>query len=303
MTATVIVPLDGSTNAEQAIPYGLAIARRRHARLLLVSIVDIPIEFGAWTTASATAMGHELDQWIADSEAYLRRIAGEISVVPVDTVVRMGSAAREICMLVHEHAADDPVVAMSSHGRTGARRIVIGSVASRVVHDAGCPVLVVRRSDAAAVEPRFERILVPLDGSDFSEAALARVAAVLGTPLQFHLVRVIESSVIPASAFYEPGMPVQYGLVGEYLAAAREEATIYLQDKADALTAAGHDVSWEVRDGRVAGEIITAASEHEIDVIAMATHGRGGIGRLVFGSVAEGVLHQTTVPLLLARPG
>lgn len=97
-------------------------------------------------------------------------------------------------------------------------------------------------------------------------------------------------------------MSFEYGLIAEYLDATRDESVAYLQEQSELLTARGYSVTTEVRDGRVAEEILRVAGERDAHVIAMATHGRGGIGRLVFGSVAESVLSEARAPLLLMRP-
>jgi nucleotide-binding universal stress UspA family protein len=302
MTSTIVVPLDGSENAEQILPYATALARRKRAPMLLVSIVDVPVDMGAWTSATATALGRELDAWFNSSETYLQQVAESITDVPVDRIVRIGSAAREIIAIVRD--LDDPIIALSSHGRTGASRILMGSVATRLVRDAHCPVLVVRyQPDLPAAAPSFNMVLVPLDGSELAEEGLDLVLSAIGSPSRLHLVRVIDLPVIPAGSMYQPGAPIQYGLVGEYLDAAHAEATEYLRAVRDRVAVDGVGVTVEAREGRIADEILRAAAEQQADLIGMATHGRGGLGRVVFGSVAEGILHASPLPLLLVRPG
>lgn len=303
MSVTIVVPLDASENAEQALPYASALARRQDAPVVLVSVVDIPVEFGAWTAAGATAVGHELDRWIGEREDYLREMAATLEGLTVSTVVKIGSAALEVRRVVQ--AYEHPVIVMSSHGRTGTRRFFLGSVANKLVHDAHCPVIVVRYQPAAPAmaDVAFEKVLVPLDGSEFAEAALERAEHIAGKALTLHLLRVIEPPAIPTGMAYEPGIPLDYGLIGEYVAAVRDESKEYLEAQAGELRARGHSVSWELREGRVAEEILRVATEQQADLIAMATHGRGGLGRLVFGSVAERVLGESCRPLLLVRPG
>ncbi|HUG15962.1 MAG TPA: universal stress protein [Thermomicrobiales bacterium] len=302
MTLTIVVPLDGSENAEQALPWAAALARRRNASLLLVSVIDIPLEFGTWSVSRAPAIDEEMNRWMAESEEYLRRSGESLSGVSFDVVVKLGSASIEIRSVIE--ALENPVVVMSSHGRTGARRILLGSVAARVIHDARCPVLVVRYLEEGQTPetPLFERVLAPLDGSEFSEHALTQALDVLGDNLSIHLLRVIELPVFRAGGALEPGMSFEYGLIAEYLDATRDESVAYLQEQSELLTARGYSVTTEVRDGRVAEEILRVAGERDAHVIAMATHGRGGIGRLVFGSVAESVLSEARAPLLLMRP-
>jgi nucleotide-binding universal stress UspA family protein len=299
---TIIVPLDGSETAEQAIPYAVALTGERRGVLTLLSIVDVPAEFGAWTAASAVGISRELEAWVADRERYLDEVRERYGLPQASMMVRVGGAAEEIRRAVEAH--ERAMIVMTSHGRTGARRLLLGSVANRVVHDAGCPVLVVRLN-ACQTKPQavsFGRVVVPLDGSAFGETVLIEARAIFGTGTALHLLRVIEPPSIPSMGAYDGGIPLDYGLVGEYMDAVKDEAVPYLTDLRERLEAEGHTVSWEVREGKVAPTILAVAKEHAADAIAMATHGRGGVSRLVFGSVAQGIIHDATIPVLLLRP-
>lgn len=301
MTRTIIVPLDGSENAEQSLPYARALVQRSGGSLLLVSVVDIPVEFGAWSMASGGTYGIDLDKWQHESETYLSHVAGEQGDIATQTVVRLGSAAAEIREAAR--SVDNPVIVMTSHGRTGASRLFLGSVGSKLVREADCPVLVVRiQEQPAATAPSFDRVLIPLDGSAFSEEGLSQAVNVFGRNLTPHLLRVVEIPTIPTAGITDGGIALNYGLVEEYLDATRDSANQYIQTMIARLTADGHTVTGEVTQGRVADEIQKASDAHQADAIAMATHGRGGLGRLVLGSVAERVLHESTRPLLLTRP-
>jgi nucleotide-binding universal stress UspA family protein len=301
MNPTIVVPLDGSENAEQALPYARALARRSGGSLLLVSVVDIPVEFGAWSMAGAGMYGAEVEKWQLESETYLKRIAGEQDGIATQTVVRLGSAAAEIIEAVK--GVENAVIVTTSHGRTGASRIFVGSVASKLVRDSECPILVVRIQESPVVaSPAFDRVLVPLDGSAFSEEGLSQAVEVFGGGLTLHLLRIVEIPTIPAAGMADGGMALNYGLVEEYMDATRESADEYIKTMIEKLTAEGHTVTGDVREGRVADEVHKAAGEHNADAIAMATHGRGGLSRVFLGSVAERVLQESAWPLLLTRP-
>ena len=228
MKPTIVVPLDGSDNAEQALPYARALAQRSGGSLLLVTIVDIPIEFGAWSMASAGIYGIELERWEQESETYLQRIAGEQGDTETQTIVRVGSPAAEIREIVK--VTEDPVVVTTSHGRTGVKRMFLGSVASKLVRDLECPVLVVRiQEQATPPQPGFDRLLVPLDGSPFSEEGLDQAVALFGEGLTIHLLRVIEMPRIPATGMADGGLSMNYGLIEEYTAATRDMANEYMR--------------------------------------------------------------------------
>jgi nucleotide-binding universal stress UspA family protein len=139
------------------------------------------------------------------------------------------------------------------------------------------------------------RVLVALDGSQSAEAVLRFLLEIAG-PLDMTVVllRVLE-----------PVPPVVIEgtrhMVLEDVASRRRDAEEYLAPLAAALRAQGIDVSWQVRRGRPADEILAAAAESHVDLIAMATHGRTGLGRLLFGSVAEAVLRRAPVPVFMIR--
>ena len=140
-----------------------------------------------------------------------------------------------------------------------------------------------------------KRVLVALDGSVTSETMLRFVLEIAG-PLDMTvlLVRVVEPlTPIIADDIYRPTLADLEGC--------RRDAEDYLESIAVALRARGVKTAWQVRHGRPDEEILAAAADSGVDMIAMATHGRTGVGRLLFGSVAEAVLRRATVPVFLMR--
>ncbi|HEU4368694.1 MAG TPA: universal stress protein [Methylomirabilota bacterium] len=140
-----------------------------------------------------------------------------------------------------------------------------------------------------------KRALVALDGSPSSEAVLRFLLEIAG-PLDMTvlLVRVLE----PVPPVVTEG---SRHMVIEDVEGRRRDAEEYLAQIAAALRAQGVETALEVRRGRPAEEILAAAREHRADLIAMATHGRTGLGRLLFGSVAEVVLRRAPVPVFMIR--
>ena len=140
-----------------------------------------------------------------------------------------------------------------------------------------------------------KRVLVALDGSPSAEAVLRFLLEIAG-PLDMTvaLLRVLEP--VPPVV-----MESSRHVVVEDVEGRRRDAEEYLAPIAAALRAKGIDVSWQVRRGRPAEEILAAAREGDTNLIAMATHGRTGLGRLLFGSVAEAVLRHAPVPVFMIR--
>ena len=141
----------------------------------------------------------------------------------------------------------------------------------------------------------YKRALVPLDGSPLAEAIIPFLVEIAG-PLDMSVVLLRILEVIPPS--------VVEGVRQELVDASevrRRDAEAYLAGIAATLRARGIDVSYQVRAGRPDLQIIEAARETSADLIAMSTHGRSGLGRLLFGSVAEQVLRHADVPVFMMR--
>lgn len=298
MTKTIVVPLDTSEESEVSLAVATQLTRRIGANLLLVSVIEAPSEFGVWLRANET-----IESWVdhhVDVDQYLTGVADGIEGVQVDTLVSTGNPAVEINLIAGEQP--EPVIVMASHARTGVSRYAIGSVTASVLHDAICPVIVARATEhppEGVTGGRLDRLLVALDGSDFAENALSGVQSVLGTSgLNLHLLQVVETTKWYGSTSAD----IDYAAFAIYIDAARETAKEYLAERARELEAAGHSVTWEVRDGLVSEHVIDAAREFDAGLIVMATHGRTGLGRVFIGSVAERVIHDTDRPVLLVNP-
>jgi nucleotide-binding universal stress UspA family protein len=138
-----------------------------------------------------------------------------------------------------------------------------------------------------------KRVLVALDGSTASEAVVRLLMEIAG-PLDM---------IVMLLHVLEPITPqaVDGVIVVDDVEARRREAEDYLAPISAMLRSQGVDTSWAIRRGRPADEILAAANENGADLIAMATHGRTGIGRLLFGSVAEAVLRRAPVPVFMIR--
>ena len=154
----------------------------------------------------------------------------------------------------------------------------------------------------------YDRILVPLDGSPLAEAALTHgevLAASLGS--QIHLLQVVHllSQLVGLAGPSDAGAtipPVNMEVLMETTEREAALAEAYLARIGEGLKAKGLTVSWEVRWGNAAAEIVQCTQDQGIGLIALSTHGRSGLGRLLFGSVAQRVVRDVGVPVLLIRP-
>jgi nucleotide-binding universal stress UspA family protein len=189
------------------------------------------------------------------------------------------------------------LIVLSTHGRSGLGRVIYGSVADDVLRHAEVPVLLVPSMlDHAWPTDRPLTVLVPLDGSTLSETAIESAGLLAeGLGARLHLLQVLQPPTYP---LYGEG----YVYIPFDDEAERANARQYLEEQAKKLAARGIEASIEVAVGSPDLVIARTAAEQQADVIAMATHGRGGLARLVLGSVATGTLRRAHVPLLLTRP-
>jgi nucleotide-binding universal stress UspA family protein len=300
MFKTILVPLDGSALAEQALGVAAGIAKASDAVLDLV-LVHQPIAFRAMRTSRNER------QWEAE-DRYLESIVAELGTSPgvsATHTILGGDPVEAIGARAWDVGAD--LIVMTSHGRTGVERAWLGSVADGVIRGAKKPVLVLHAADGHV--PRgtrlFNRILVPLDGSALSAEILGAVRDLA----RCTWARIILFRVVPPVPMITAETAVTWGTYPTMIR--DDEATKLLEaDAKEELASVMHDLG---RDGfreveahlivsdRAAHEIIEFAGKSNADLIAMATHGRGA-SRLLLGSVADKVLRGATVPVLLRRP-
>lgn len=332
MYQRILVPLDGSTRAERSVPVAARLARATGGVVVLVEVVRAVAEFEVTavpvTTWAPAAVPEERDA----AASYLSRIAASdaLSGIATQTGVYAGPAA-EVLLLVARSQNVDTIV-ITSRGRTGLARWALGSVADKVARHSAVPVLLLRdhgplHLGIQADTSRPPRVLVPLDGSELAEAALVpagrMIAAFAGEhPAAMHLVRVVDvmdMAYAPRAAFGEQAT------VNSAREWALDTAKKYLTDVASRLREGdlAHfnlSLTWSAvvdaqvgsYEGDVAATILRAAEVGEAvegttaagrcDLIAMATHGRGGLARWAMGSIAERVLGAATLPVLIIRP-
>jgi nucleotide-binding universal stress UspA family protein len=190
---------------------------------------------------------------------------------------------------------------MSTHGRGALARVWLGSVAAALVRQAPAPVLLVRPQEAythPAHEPLFRHVLIPLDGSPSAEQALEPAIGVgTLTEARYTLLQAIDPLIAEHTR-----PPYAAGLDRRLLPEVRAHATAYLERVAAGLRARALHVEAALVVGTPAQAISDYVRTHAVDLIAMATHGHGGLSHLLLGSVADAVVHTSDVPVLLERP-
>jgi len=287
----VLVPLDGSERALTALAPAAAFARAAGAAVVLMTAAgparapgieaDLALQLGE--TDALFLLTGAASASVLEGLPVVRLVAkGELAETPADAIL---TAARDV-------GAD--LIVMATHGRSGVRRAILGSVADAVVARSAVPVLLIPphapAPRGAQPVPGTARLLVALDGSAASEAALAPAAAAsasLGASID--LVRVVA------------GRRPADGQTAS-LNAALEAAELRLH-RTGVPYRRLRTVILEAMGRSVAETLLAYAGQTHARMLVVATHARRGLDRLVHGSVAAELLTQATVPVLLVRPG
>lgn len=292
---TILVPLDGSEFGEQALPLARAIAREHRARIELAHVHQLVFVEGQVTLPDfeRELREQETDYLQRLGEGLSRELNGSVHGQLLD-----GATVPALC----EHASDAraDLVVLTTHGRGGIERLWLGSVTDSLIRQLNIPVLVIRpNGEALGWEPKTHprRVVVPLDGSQLSERILEHAMA-LGhaDETRYLLVQVVP----PWRSFGGPALPVDQNRLREISIKA---ATAELREAARRVETEGFQVDTEVLvDPSPAGAVLEYARKVHADLIAMTTHGRGGVRRMMLGSVADKVIRAASIPVLLLRP-
>ena len=295
---SILVPLDGSPLAEQAIPIALAIAERARGKLKLVLVHDriVLMAPGPDYTRLELAMQKADREYLKSVTARVRERLGR----SVSSAVLQGLPVVETLARYTRELGVDLVV-MTSHGLGGVRRVWLGSVTDQLIRSAEVPVLVVRPGEAGAARPVWPgEILVALDGSPLAEAALEPAIEVARLwDAELALVQVVS----PLTAASNPHLTFPASYSDQVTAMRRESADDYIRDVAERVRESGVRVSGAAVIGRTVPETLIDLTEPErVGLMVVATHGLGGVRRMVLGSVADKVVRGANVPVLVVRP-
>jgi len=309
MFGSLLVPLDGSAAAEQALPMALSLARRFRAAVQIVHVY-VPVRGmygeGGWCDE---AIDREMRE---GGKAYLDSVVQRLAVdsdISWSAVLLEGPVASTINR--HVRGAGFDMIVMTTQGRGPVARLWLGSVADSLVRQTSIPILFVRPQEGEAdltKEPMIERLHIPLDGSELAEQILEPALAVAAaTQAEITLIRVVQQ-LAPDSNESDKGKvswirPALLMRLKELDRQERATAEEYLERIAEQLRSRTSCVQARVvLQVPTATAIVDDASTHGADLIALATQGRGGLKRLLVGSVADKVLRGAIMPVLVQRP-
>ena len=303
MYRQILVPLDGSELAEKVLPYVNLLGRKLRSAVKLVSVVET-VGLG-----STLYWDSPISYDISRNYNYLSKLSGRLQLDGLDAsfVTVQGSPCIQIVNLADEEP--DTLIAMSTHGRSGVSRLIMGSVTDKVLHAATNPLLIVRPTEGEAIADhgQLEGVVVPLDGSYLAEQVLNHVVPLAKA---LHL-KVTLVSVIATAGEYDRFMTYQpidsmstvyYGPYEEFSKESEAQSMEYLHQVSDRLRKEGiHDLDERLVRGRAADVIGDIAKETPHNLVAMTTHGRSGLGRWVLGSVTDRVVRRSGAPVLVVR--
>jgi nucleotide-binding universal stress UspA family protein len=298
MARLIIVPLDGSPFAEIALPTAFAIARAWDADIEVVTVHELirtpGLDYDLWGPRSM--------EW---AEGYLEQVVGWIKDevgLDVASSVPMGTAPE--ALEEHARTREADLVVMTSHGAGPVSRMWLGSVTDRFIRHTSTPVLVVRPEEGEepdlSKEITFDRILIPVDGSEEGDSVLPPALA-LGRACASAFMLLHVSGY--AEEFASSYLPHTVQMNAETLEQERRKAEEAIDVRVDRLRTEGVEVTGHVVfHHSPSNGVLQFALEQDIDLIAMATHGRGGFARLILGSVTDKVLRGADHPVLVCRP-
>ncbi len=312
----ILVPLDGSACAEQALPLAAQIARNTGAMLTLLHVLSYSADYPVNSMALGMVTQEVIDRDEQAAQEYFSHIRANplLKDIPVKTVTMYGTPPRTITDDAQLEHAD--LIVMCSHGRTSLKHLVLGSVAQQVVRQSAIPVLILHEHQEKQPADEHEhdqqpfRILIALDGSAHAETVIqpaAELSALLSYPHpgSLHLMRVIKPilSVDPlASQTTAQANKEVYDRTEDYLVGLTSRIFLTIAPNIPL------DVNFSVYcDDDVSARLLSVVDiENLMDTpplsgIAVATHGRHGIPRWLLGSVTEDILGGTTLPVLVLR--
>lgn len=294
----MLVPLDGSELAEAVLPYARKVAWRLGMEVVLLQVCAPSLREAA---PMCQAYVDRAAQTMSRPPGGVGPGAERQKMASARGKVVIGQAAEEILSFAEQQGVD--LILMGRSGSSGLKRWAMGNVADKVLRAAKTPVWLMPAGVAEALSregrPNLS-ILVALDGSELAEMVLPHVEMLSSqwgaASTEVALLSVCELVVLPSEE--APSFPANWN---EYLDRCQQSDRRYLAGIGKRLTALGIKARAEVLVGKAADQIVDYACKGDYDLIAMATHGRSGASRWIYGSVAERVLQAVTIPILLVK--
>jgi nucleotide-binding universal stress UspA family protein len=293
----ILCPTDFSDFSARALAHATAFARWYGARITLLYVSPLIPPVGAFPPLVSSVAVEPLSRERALDDLRAFGASAAAAGVPMDAVVRDGSAGARILEEASEANAD--LVVMGTHGRGGFERLVLGSVAEKVLRKSPCPVLTVSRPahDRTPHEPpELRRVLCATDLSPASREALrsaVSLARLSGARLTVLNVVDWPQQEVPGPDFFD---------VPAYRRHLEADAARQLGEEVSGEAAQCRGVREVVAAGTPWREVLRVAADDDAELIVIGVHGRNALDRLLFGSTAQHVVRQASCPVLTVRP-
>ena len=292
MFRNVMLPLDGSALADAAFPLAVDVAKRSNAYLHLVRVHQ------TLTPTADAVVNPQYDNMLRDwqREALFKRL-DQARTRGVDGCAMLLEGAVVEELQAYAKSADVDLIVMSTHGRGGIARVVLGSVAEHMVRTSTVPVLLLPSSanaSRAASVSHINRVLLPLDGTNEGEQML---------PYALAMAELCDAELVLLHVAFSP-LPLVLSAVGPVPIAndyTSTEESSYLERILGSMPPTVRARAAIGSGTRPGDAILEDAARENVDLIAMATHGRSGWARVAYGSIAEHVLRHADVPVLMKR--
>ncbi len=310
MYRKILVPLDGSKTAETILPHVANLAKHQDATVYFAQVIEPATRSGIINLDQEQEVTFQ-PQRLDDVKKYLNGLKAEYEQqgLAAEIVLLRGIAVDAILSAIEELGID--LLAFSSQGKSGLKQAIYGSVSSALLNRAPCPLLVADTRTSISLETN-NRILVPLDGSQESEAIIPHaehIAQLYNAKLS--LVRVVRSANHKA-AFVDLDQEIKKEIVPEHLLSQLgksqeidriQDGKKYLLNWQNQLQQKGIEADVNLLYGRPIDSIAAVAEKVQPDLITMTSRAKGGVEQFVYGSVASGLLHRLARPMLIVHTG
>jgi nucleotide-binding universal stress UspA family protein len=295
----ILVPYDGSEQAETALTYGIALAQHGAALDLLNVVDETPVLTEASTSVVTFDPAPLIDALDAEGHTVLAAAEARCRAAGIDVYPTLLHEMTVAGIVDVAEKNGDQVIVLGTHGREGLQRTFLGSTTEAVLRSTHIPVLAVHADTPAPSPQLFSKILVGVDDSDPSDAAVALAAL---------LVRALGASAVICSAFDEDDVLAKAGTYGydpqPLLETMRSHALEIVERAIERGGFPPGTATPTVVNEDPTNAIIDAARDVGADVVVVGSHGRRGLRRLFLGSVAEHVVRHSRLPVLVVRaPG
>ena len=300
---TILVPVDGSTLAEQALPLAVSVARACGAKIVTAHVHHHA--FG--DDGRSGLLSGDLDVKLREREiAYVEGVARTLASHNVKTETAFLEPPVVQALLDEARLVRAELIVMATHGYSGLAHAWLGSVTDEMVRRSPVPLVLVRprtENDTARVASELGKILVPLDGSRLAEQVLAPASILADAAgAEMVLLQVVEPAGSSPALAAVSGME-QSKMVAHLVDSQVADARSYLEKQAARLPLDPDRIRTEVLVApQPAVAMLDFADRLGVSLIALSTHGRSGIADLLLGSMADKVLRGASIPVMFLRP-